>query len=508
MYTSPFCRALIGILFLNAAKTEAQQAIWPNNGTLFDRKIHRIDIFLPADSWTKMNTRVWDNEYFSSLFIYDQKDTLKNIGMRVKGNTSREAKKKGYRLDLAEFQSQTYQGLKNMNLNGNHNDPSMIREYLSSRFLGRAGIIAARCNPVMLYVNGTYQGLRNHSEYIDKTFLNSRFGESSGNLYKCGWPADLGWLGSSQQPYKDLINPSPLNERAYELKTNTGADDYSDLVNLINVINNSPKDSFEVRLEHFFDVNAYLKVLAAEVLMGHWDNYFYNKNNYFLYHRKADNRFVYIPYDMDNTFGIQWGVPDIQKRNIHAWGNLSSSKSPLTHKILNVTRWEMAYEKEMRNLIQNAYDTDSMFAIIDHHKTTVANAINLDPLYNGTKSSDYGFTVTDWLQSDTKAWGKHVSFGVKPFIEERTTSALQQMIYPVGQVSKAVINVNIFPNPASDWVFSSRFTGQNVMINQTNGLLVKRYVSVSGEVPISELPDGAYILEIEKTGRTLLLVRH
>jgi spore coat protein CotH len=242
-----------GSLFLLSQPTLSQQAIWPLNGSIFDNKIHRIDIFLSNDSWVKMNKNVWDNVYFSSLFVYDQKDSLKNAGMRVKGNTSREAKKKGYRLDLAEFQSQTYQGLKNMNLNGNHNDPSMLREYLSARFLARAGITAARCNPVMLYVNGTYQGLRNHSEYIDKIFLNSRFGESSGNLYKCSWPADLGWLGSSQQPYKDLINPSPLNERAYELKTNTSKDDYSDLVKLIDVINNSPKDSFEVRLERIFD---------------------------------------------------------------------------------------------------------------------------------------------------------------------------------------------------------------------------------------------------------------
>jgi hypothetical protein len=110
--------------------------------------------------------------------------------------------------------------------------------------------------------------------------------------------------------------------------------------------------------------------------------------------------------------------------------------------------------------------------------------------------------------SDSKAWGKHVSFGVKPFIDERTTTALQQMIYPAGQVFKVVKNLNIFPNPASDRVFSTWFNGQTIGIYQTNGLLVKHYISVTGEVPISELPDGVYILEVEKTGRALLLIRH
>jgi len=497
-----------GSLFLLSQPTLSQQAIWPLNGSIFDNKIHRIDIFLSNDSWVKMNKNVWDNVYFSSLFVYDQKDSLKNAGMRVKGNTSREAKKKGYRLDLAEFQSQTYQGLKNMNLNGNHNDPSMLREYLSARFLVRAGITAARCNPVMLYVNGTYQGLRNHSEYIDKIFLNSRFGESSGNLYKCSWPADLGWLGSSQQPYKDLINPSPLNERAYELKTNTSKDDYSDLVKLIDVINNSPKDSFEVRLERIFDVNTYLRVLAAEVLMGHWDNYFYNKNNYFLYHRSSDNRFVYIPYDMDNTFGIQWGVPDIQKRNIHAWGNLSSSKSPLTFKILGVTRWKMAYEQEIRDLIDDAYDTDSLFSIIDNHKTIVSTAIAADPYFKATWPSDYGFTVSDWQQSDTKAWGNHVSFGVKPFISERTTTALQQMIYPSETVKFSGKNLGIYPNPANDRVYSPAFAGKTICIYHTTGTLVKKIKSVSGEISVADLSVGTYIIDVQSIGKTILLIRH
>lgn len=502
------CFFLAVTLFLTTRQLDAQLALWPQNGTIYDNKIHRIDIFLPNDSWSKMNKNVWDNVYFSSLFIYDQKDTLRNIGMRVKGNSSREAEKKGYRLDLGAFQSQTYQGLKNMNLNGNHNDPSMVREYLGARFLARAGIVATRSNPVRLYVNGTYQGLRNHSEYIDKTFLQSRFRESIGNLYKCSWPADLGWMGSSQQPYKDLINPSPLNERAYELKTNTLADDYSDLVYFINVINNSPKDSFESWIEQVFDVNAYLKVLAAEVLMGHWDNYFYNKNNYFLYHRMSDNRFVYIPYDMDNTFGVQWGVPDIQKRNIHAWGKLSNSKAPLTYKILGVTRWKMAYEQELRNLIDGAYKADSLFAIIDNHKSTVATAMAADPYFMGARASDYGFTVEDWQQADTKAWGKHVSFGVKPYISERTTTALQQMIYPAGNTIDKKQNIALFPNPAQNEIYSPVFIGKDVRIFQIDGALIKTIRSVSGTISVADLSDGTYILNVQDAGRSLLLIRH
>ena len=158
-------------------------------------------------------------------------------------------------------------------------------------------------------------------EYIDKDFLKTRFGSNKGNNYKCTWPADLAWLGTSQQKYKDVINPSPERERAYDLKTNEDLDDYSRFVTLIDIINNRKNDgSFPQDIEAIFNVNGYLKALAAEVLIGHWDNYYYNKNNYFIYDHPTTKKFVYIPYDMDNTFGVQWGVGNINKRPIHQWG--------------------------------------------------------------------------------------------------------------------------------------------------------------------------------------------
>jgi len=49
-----FRHALSGIILLYSTKSRAQQAIWPSNGNIFDRKIHRIDIFLTTDSWTKI----------------------------------------------------------------------------------------------------------------------------------------------------------------------------------------------------------------------------------------------------------------------------------------------------------------------------------------------------------------------------------------------------------------------------------------------------------------------
>ena len=54
-------------------------------------------------------------------------------------------------------------------------------------------------------------------------------------------------------------------------------------------------------IERVFNVVDYLKIIAFDVLIGNWDGYVGNKNNYYLYHNPQTGLFDYIPYDLDNT---------------------------------------------------------------------------------------------------------------------------------------------------------------------------------------------------------------
>ncbi len=433
--------------------TSAQSAIFPNNGSIFDRKLHSIQIWIDADSLTDMlkTENRWTDHTYPAMFIYDNTDTLKQVGFRLKGNTSRNAQRKGFRVDFDEFNSsQTFQGLKKFNINGNHNDPSMTREYLSSYAMQQAGVSAPRANPVKLFINGQYMGIRSNSEYVDKGFVNSRFGNKSGNLYKCSWPADLAWLGTDQAKYKEIINPSPQNERAYDLKTNESADDYTDLVNFINIINNSPNDSFPNRIERIFEVQSYLRALAMEVLCGHWDNYYANKNNYYLYYNTNTKKFSYIPYDMDNTYGVHWGFPDINKRNIWNWGT-SNSAAPLTKNLLSHTQYQRDFEFYLKNLMLDAWDIDSLYKEIDYIGNLISDGMKNDPFYNGTYSSDYGFTFSDWQKSYTTSWGSHVAFGIKPYISDRISSTYSQFRFN-NTIKQQQSELRIYPNPCYDFI--------------------------------------------------------
>lgn len=448
MLPNPRIFLLLLFTFCLSSNSIAQSAVYPKPGTVFDRKLHSIQLWIHPDSLNQMLLKEnWYSDHsYPALFVYDNEDTLHKVGMRLKGNTSRAAQKKGFRIDFDEFANQSFQGIKKFNINGNHNDPSMSREYLAAHAMNQAYNPSIRGNLVRLYINGEYWGVRNNSEFIDKTFVQSRFGDNTGNLYKCSWPCDLTWKGANQQTYKDMTNGG---ERAYDLKTNETADDYSDLVKLIDAINNSPTDSFIPRIERLFDVQAYLKTLAMEVLVGHWDNYFANKNNYWLYHNMKTGKFVYLPYDMDNTFGIHWGFSNIANRNIHDWGNKAGSAAPLTYKLFAIPQYKRMYEFYIREHLKDPFQTDSLYRELDYIAALIDSSIYQDPFYNGQRNSDYGFNYNDWKSSYTGAWGNHVAWGIKPYIGTRNTSAKQQMIFASAQTLSTPNPMHSYPNPCN-----------------------------------------------------------
>jgi hypothetical protein len=262
-------------------------------------------------------------------------------------------------------------------------------------------------------------------------------------------------------------------------------------------------------------VRNYLRTLATEILIGHWDNYFANKNNYFLYQNTSTNKFTYIPYDMDNSFGVQWGYPNIDTRNVNNWGNLGASSSPLTHKILAVPEFRAYFNRQLKNLCDSVFNS-SLFDVIDTLKASMDDAVKTDSFYTGHWESDYGYTYVDWQNSFTQSLGDHASIGVKTYISNRNTSALTQVIL-TGIDDVLNENIHYYPNPSAGKIIidNTKTHPYLLSIYSLNGSLLKtdeiaKMSRVS--IDLSELENGAYLLLFEseagtKTHKKLILSR-
>lgn len=437
------------ILFLFAAIYSAitfAQTPFPQNGQVFrDDVIPRVDILLPADSLDILlaEGNEYSNYHWHATFIFnngDLIDTLNNVGFRLRGNTSRTAAKKSFKISFNTYESgRKYKGLEKMNLNGEHNDPSIVRSKMGWDLARQMGIVATRSNHVELYINGAYRGLYLNVEHLDEEFVERRFGNKNGNLYKCIYPADLDYKGANPDLYKEVF----WGRRAYQLRTNTAEDDYSDLAHFIDVLNNTDSDDFVCELEQVFNVQDYLKAMAFDVLIGNWDGPLYNKNNFYLYHNQATNRFEYLPYDIDNTFGIDWFQKDWATRNIYDWANHNEPR-PLYWKLMEVAEYRNLFSYYMDYFVTEIYTESNLFPYLNNLKNLLSQSVENDNF----RTLDYGFTFADWETSFGEELDFfHTPYGLQQFITNRRLNAQNQLNY--NGITPLIANI-IHNNPSEN----------------------------------------------------------
>ncbi len=412
------------------------QTAHPLDGHLYnDSNVSRIDVFLPADSllWILDPANSGSNYEFYSNMVFSragQSDTLQAIGFRLRGNTSRQAQKKSFKLAVNRFTSgRRYHGVKKINLNGEHNDPSISRAKICWELGKRLGLPVSRASHTELYLNGQYFGLYLNLEHINDDWLSHRFGNNQGNLYKCTWPANLQYISNQPNDYKLL---KADGSRVYELQTNEQLDDYSDLEEFIRILNLTPISQLECALDPVFNIEGYLKTLAFEVATGHWDNYSFNQNNFYLYKNPQSGKFEYLAYDMDNTFGIDWFNIDWSERHVDQWHNPAM---PLSKRLLEIPELREIYHAYLRQVQAEMAKPDFLNQIFNLRSQLQPYVQN--DLY---RTLDYGFTEADWFDSYTTSQSnQHVKMGITHFIGRRNTFTASQL----GSFNSAPIITNI-----------------------------------------------------------------
>ncbi|HEX5748679.1 MAG TPA: CotH kinase family protein [Archangium sp.] len=216
--------------------------------------------------------------------------SLHNVGIRQKGSLgsgSTLADKPGWSLKFDEFvKGQRYQGLDKLLLNNAHQDRSLLNEHLAYELYRRAGLAAPRTAHALVVLNGRIYGFYVVREAYDKRALRGMFGNGNGNLYEGSCCVDFA---------APLGSPALLDLKDEQEEGRTR----EDLQVLADIVETAPDDTLEQQLEAVLDVDAWLTSYALEVALAHWDGYALNLNNYYLYHRPGDGRFVFLPQGMD-----------------------------------------------------------------------------------------------------------------------------------------------------------------------------------------------------------------
>lgn len=419
--------------------------------------IHVINFnFSQTGFWDSLTANYTLDRYMMCTLTFDG-FTLDSVGVKLKGNSSynNSGMKKSFKVDLAEYvPNQDIEDLNKFNLNNGFKDPSFLREKVALDFYNLYALPAPRCTYAKVYINNQYWGLYTLVEEVNKDFLDDRFNDKGGNLFKGDPSGDLKWLGASQSFYTNK----------YELKTNETVNDWSDLIQLINIINNTTTAEFQDSLNAYLNVNEYLYQRAVTDAFVNLDSYMGSGHNYYLYHDSLSGKWRWIVWDVNESFGnFNMGMNSTQIKNLSAFFISSpNSNRPLDQKIMANTSLKQQYADALCDILSWNFCNWVMWPKIDSLANRIRNDVYADPNKFFTNQNFEDNIVMD-LNLQNFPGG--TCQGIKPFILARR-AALASELSAYGCVmgyagdEKEPLTVIVFPNPASDNLYIS--VGGNV----------------------------------------------
>jgi hypothetical protein len=273
---------------------------------------NRIDpvwLTIPNASWTPIDNEALTacephpRSYYRGAIRLGNED-FPGSGLRIKGGcgSSRTLEDKAaFKANLAWDdpavegcpEERRYKGLKKFTFNNQVEDPSFTHERIGYDFYRKLGVPVPRAAPVRMHVNDRLWGLYLNVETVDRRFLARHFESKDGMLYEADYGCDVG------------------NERCFEPKFDTDAcdearegdpTDMSPLQGLNARLAQISAGDFYPAIDRVLDFDAFLTMWAASAVMGYWDGYPNDANNYRIYHDPTDDRWTVIPTGIDQLF--------------------------------------------------------------------------------------------------------------------------------------------------------------------------------------------------------------
>lgn len=378
----------------------------PNYTIVFEQdEIVRIDVVIDSDNWQEMQSDLANNISGFGPGQFNNSDYVPvwvpcsvhfngiewyNVGIRFKGNSSLNStyrsgnKKFPFKLDFDEFEedyplltNQRFYGFRQLSLKNNFDDLSLMREKVSTDLFRAFSVPSARAAFCELYIDhgsgSQYFGVYTIVEEVDDTVLESQFYSSTGNLYK---PE-----GDAASFASGTYNESEMNKKL----DFTG--DYADVELLYTIMNSSDHTnntaSWIQNLETIFDVDHFLRWLAANTVMQNWDTYGKMTHNYYLYNNPNTNKLTWIPWDGNEALkeGKQGGSLSLSLDEVdNSW--------PLIRYIIDNEDYQTTYHEYMNEFIENVFNPSEILALYNEYYSMLKE-------YVYAEDSNYSFLRND-----------------------------------------------------------------------------------------------------------------
>lgn len=306
--------------------------------------------------------------------FYNSKEWYR-VGVRFKGNSSlrgtwnRGTYKLSFKLDFDEYEddypqikNQRFYGFKKLSLKNNCDDKSMLREKVAIDVFRRAGLVASHTSFYTVYVDygegAKYFGVYTMVEEVDDTVIDTQFSSDDGNLYK----PDGGAASFAANTY---------NEEQYVKKNNEDESDFSDVKNLLEIVNDNSRttnpEQWRTNLEKVFDTDVFLKYLAINTVIQNWDTYGNMTHNYYLYNNPDNGKLTWIPWDYNEALQKGKGRTALTLD----FSGLNAAQWPLIGYLYEDEVYKAKYDAYVKEIASDVFSVATMQTIYNSYSTLI-----------------------------------------------------------------------------------------------------------------------------------------
>lgn len=326
-------------------------------------------LFITPSNLKELRRDIWIDAPIPALLKIGGKRL--EIDLNYRGSHIRKLLKKSYQLSF--YKPKTYQGSKQIHLNAEYNDPSMVRNKCSFDFFSEIGVLSPRSRHIFLTNNSRAEGVYLEIESVDENFLLKR-NLPKGNIYY----AIDGDANFSLMSYLDKGVKKSL-ALGYEKKCGVEDDDYY-LKEFIFNINTLSPQNFEREIHQFLDVDQYLRWMAGIIFTSNYDGFVHN---YALYRNGETGLFGVIPWDYDATWGR-----DVNGKIMPADYVPIDGFNTLTARILNVKHFREQYRRLLQQIMNHQFSREHMIPKLEKLLQLIRPYVLLDP-YKQDKINEF-----------------------------------------------------------------------------------------------------------------------
>jgi spore coat protein H len=326
-------------------------------------------LFIHPNDLLELKRDIWCDDPVPAQLTIDGKKYLIDINYR--GSHIRDFLKKSY--EVTFYKPAKFKGSKQVHLNAEFKDPSLIRNKLSFDFFTEIGCLAPQSRHVFLTLNGKAEGVYLEIESVDENFLKRRNLADGTIFYAVDGDANFSLMSDLDKETKKSL------ELGYERKWGTLEDDFY-LQELIFKINTIPRSEFEKEIRKHINVEKYFKWIAGVIFTQNYDGFVHN---YALYRNRDTGLFEVIPWDYDATWGrdVNGKIMDADYVPIEGFNTL-------TARLLDVDTFRSQYRELLKEVMEYQFSVEVLYPKVEKLYQLVRPHYLKDP-YKKDKITDF-----------------------------------------------------------------------------------------------------------------------